>query len=159
MELIEEADGYSFYRYKPNVFKLFHGSLRNSNLRTRIRFIIALFHGYTIYFIIKNNQELGYCVVSYGGSRRYKFASKKDILIGPYYIHENHRNNGLATLIIEKVISQYECGFESAYCYIQSVNIPSIKTVERLGFSCFSKAYYSKYLRFLKLSNEGDFLI
>jgi len=147
--------------FKPSIFRLFGGKLRKLGLRQKIRFYLNLIRGYRVYHLFKNNIEIGYCVITNGGSRRYPFADKNDIIVGPYFIDEKYRGKKLSIFLVKKCLIDFEKNYIAAYDFIKKDNIISIKTTEASGFNYYSDAFYTKYLRVLKPMEDksGTFLI
>lgn len=147
--------------FKPNIFNLFGGNLRRLDFRENIRFCLNLAYGYETYHLFDDSKEIGYCVVSQGGLKRYPFASKNDIIIGPYFIKEDYRGKKLSVFLVEKCINVLRLDYNSAYDFINKSNVPSIKVTEAMNFKYYSDAKYSKYLRILESVNKGfgDFVI
>jgi len=95
LKTIYNDEFYSIKIFKPSIYSLFYGNLRRMNFHEKIRFFITLLSGYKIYYLFKGDEDIGYCVVSKGSNLRYPFATKKDIIIGPYFIKENHKGQFL----------------------------------------------------------------
>ncbi|MFC7319289.1 GNAT family N-acetyltransferase [Halobacillus campisalis] len=161
MKLLTEKEGLSFYLYKPTILKPFFKQLEPITLKRRIRLLLAYFTGYTVYYIGENNNLIGYCLVQNGKDNRYKFASEKDVIVGPYFIHEEYRGRKLSKILLEFILKQPELTFRYAYDYIHKDNIPSIKATEAVGFHYLSHAHISKFLRTIKLceKGEGDYVV
>lgn len=147
--------------YTPSIVRLFGGKLRRLSFRQKIRFYINLIFGYRVYHLYEKNNEIGYCVVANGGSNRYPFASKDDIIVGPYFISEEYRGRKLSIYLVRICVSELENDYIAAYDFIRKDNIASIKTTEACDIEYFSDANYTKFLRILKPVNNhnGEFLI
>lgn len=161
MRKVDELEGYSIYKYKPSVFKPFYIHLEPLTLMRRIRFFFVYFTGYVVYYLEKNGEMIGYCVVQSGKDKRYKFANKNDILTGPALIKEEYRGISLYPMLLEYILTQSDLNYKNAYSYKQKSNLASIKVSERLGYSFFSDAKVTRFLRRIKLSKKGvgDFII
>lgn len=115
--------------------------------------------GYWVYILLdKAGREIGYCFISNGGSPRYPFASKNDLIVGPYFVVETERKKGLAFLLLSKCLQEIEIEYNLAWDFIQHYNKASIITTEKVGFMYYSDCKYSKYLRILNLISDktGD---
>lgn len=154
-----ENDGFVLYECTPSLFKQFYHR-ENSSFKRKIRFLAAYFFGYKIYYISKNEVLLGYCVVENGSDIRYKFSTKKDALIGPYKVFDEHRGEGYSKIMLSMVIDRIESDFDKFYAYIAKDNIPSIKAITSVNFSVYMEAKLSTFSRSIKLAEEnGDYLI
>ena len=161
LELVNENSDLKIYRFRPSILNLFHGNLRIMNLHEIIRFISLFVHGYEVYHLYIGNKEIGYCVVQKGGSYRYKFATPKDIIIGPYFIANEFRKQGYATYLLNKILYEFDISYENIYCFIHKNNIASKKTVGKLGFKGYWGGKHSRITRILKKCDYevGDFII
>lgn len=147
MELIYWENDYSFYRFKPSLYKLFEINMEQLTLRKRIRFSLALINGYEVIYMKHFDEFIGYCVVTRGGAGRYSFTSVNDIVIGPYFIKPSYRGQGLSTFLLNKVLNNFYSNYHYAFDYIEKYNTPSIKVTERVGFEYYSKAHISRFKR------------
>jgi RimJ/RimL family protein N-acetyltransferase len=153
--------GYSFYEFRPTLLKLFYVNLEKLYLRRRLRFYLAYFTGYNVYYMKYEDEYVGYCVIANGKASRYHFADKDDIIIGPYYICDKYRGKKLSIFMIDTLLNQIRLQYKNAYDYIAKNNIPSIKASERVGFRYMSDATLSRFFRQIRLCDEGcgDYLI
>lgn len=87
----------------------------------------------TYYLSDKDNQLLGYCVVYKAGAPRYFFATKEDIMLGPYFICEDQRGKKLSQIMVNMVLHHANIQYKSAFEYIKNTNIPSIRCSEGCG--------------------------
>lgn len=161
MKKIYSKDGFTFYEYKPSITKPFFIDMEPLTFKRRIRMLFAYFSKYRVYYLRENDEYVGYCLVQNGRDRRYKFATGNDIMVGPYFIHENHRGRKLSIFLLDNILNHIDLKYENAYDYIHKDNIPSIKASEAVGFKYYSDANLSKYLRSLHLceSGKGDYII
>jgi len=160
IEKVFEQDFYEYYKYSPTLFKPFYVNLEKLTFKRRIRLIFAFFVGYSVYYLAKNGEFIGYCLVQSGKDRRYKFATDKDIIVGPYFIKEEHRGKKLSIELLNYVLKESELYFDKAYDYIHKENIPSIKASKAVGFQYMSDANITRYTRRLKLcENNGQYKI
>ncbi len=160
LTLILKKDDYEVYVFKPKIFELYLKFEKVSFLR-KIRFLLSLFYGYKIYYLLKDTIIIGYCFVFDGTNPRYKFADKNDIIVGPYYIKENYRGNNLSSFLLDIVLKKSGLKYENAYDYIHVNNIASKKTSEKVGFIPYKSIAISKYLRrILFVENEKcDYIV
>lgn len=160
IEKVFEKNSYEYFKYTPTLLKPFYVNLERLTFRRRIRLIFAFFVGYTVYYLAKDGEYVGYCLVQSGKDRRYKFATEKDIIVGPYYIKEEYRGKKLSIELLNYILKESELYFDKAYDYINKDNIPSIKASKAVGFQYMSDANITKYTRRLKLcQNTGQYEI
>lgn len=161
MKQVHKEGSLEFYEYTPSPLKPFHINLEPLTFKRRVRLFFAYFSGFKVIYLKENNDFVGYCLVQSGKDRRYQFATENDIMVGPYFIHEDYRGRKLSITLLEYVLKKSNLQYENAYDYIQRDNIPSIKASEAVGFKYYSDANLSQYLRSLSLCppNKGDYLI
>lgn len=161
MRKVYQEENFTFYEYTPTLFKPFYINLEPLTLRRRIRLFLAYFSGFKVYYLKENNQFVGYCLVQSGKDKRYNFANKDDIMVGPYFIDEKFRGRKLSVVLLNFVLNKAGIKFNNAYDYIHKGNIPSIKASEAVGFTYYSDANVSRYLRTITLCppKKGDFVI
>lgn len=156
MNVVIKESNYYISLFKPKINKLFYGSLRIINLHETIRLLLAMIHGYRIYYMFDNyNNEIGYCMVSRGGSFRYPFTNSKDIIVGPYFIKQEYRGNGFSRILVNHCIKDLETDYINAYDFIQNSNFVSIRTTLSCGFVFLSYGYFTRYLRRLETTNNN----
>ncbi len=122
---------------------------------------MAYFTGYSVYYLSKNGTWIGYCLVQSGKDMRYKFATDKDIIVGPYYISKEYRGRKLSIELLNYVLKHSGLQYVNAFDYIAKDNIPSIKASLDGGFKYMSDAKISKYTRMLRPCDdcEGDYMV
>jgi GNAT superfamily N-acetyltransferase len=104
MEKKASIDGLLYYKYTPSIFRPVYVNLEPLSLRRRVRLLMAHFAGYTVYYIAEGNEYVGYCVVQSGSDKRYIFATKEDIIVGPYFIREDYRGKKLSVSLLKYVL-------------------------------------------------------
>lgn len=150
-------DNLQIKRYVPTLSSLFPSPLRNLNFHEKIRFLEMFFHGYVIYILKKGDKDIGYCVLARGGSFRYPFASRNDLIIGPYYIDPAERGKKYSIPLINYSLNDsYYKNSKTYYAFVQRNNFASIRILEECKFSIIGEAEYSKILRILKISFNGS---
>ena len=82
----------------------------------------------------KENDVVGFACFSNGKANRYPFASKNDLICGPYYITPEFRRKGLATKMLDGIIEKYEFEYDSIFAHIWYTNEASILCMQKLGF-------------------------
>lgn len=124
----------SVYEYNPSLLHLLAVPLEPLSIARRFRFITEIIHGgYSVYYLVKDDFIVGYCVVIPGG-RRLKCSSKQDGVIGPLYICPEYRGKGLSEVIVRQSLNCSLHKYKSFYCWIHKDNIPSRRSLEACGF-------------------------
>src|SRR5690625_7967864 len=103
MKKIYEEENFSLYEFKPSILKPFKINLEPLTLRRRIRVIKAYFTGFKVYYLKENGIYIGYRLVQNGKDNRYKFSASKDIIVGRYFLGENHRGQRLSVRLRDVV--------------------------------------------------------
>ena len=135
MEIIGNR-GERLWLFNPTLFRLFpvSGNMHEMNFKQKIRFFLLLRHGYRVYVLADcEDNVLGCAMFANGGSYRYPFASKKDLICGPYYTVPEYRNQGIARLLSD-VIDNYESEYDTIWAHIWHTNAASVKCMEKVGF-------------------------
>ena len=153
LEAIYECDGLQIVRYKPTAFKPFYIDMEPTTFLRRIRFLIDLHYGYSVYYLKKNEVFLGYCTITSGKNPRFWFANDTDIVIGPYYVDAKYRGNGYATKLVRVVINHCESDWKKSYVSIKNSNTPSIKVTEHLGGKLVFHVHNTKTKKLIKDEN------
>ncbi|MFG6121503.1 hypothetical protein [Thalassobacillus sp. B23F22_16] len=161
MKKVFEKNGLIYYEYNPSITKPFYKDLEPLTLKRRVRLLLAYLTGYKVFYIADKNNLIGYCLVQNGKDKRYKFSTKKDIIVGPYFVHEDYRGRKLSIVLLDYILNTSGIEFKFAYDYIHKDNIPSIKASEAVGFQYLSDAHITKLLRSIKLCDKGkgDYII
>lgn len=149
----------SVYEYCPSVFKLFAIPLEKQSVVRRVRLLLELIRGgYKVYYIAKEGNVVGYCVVTPGG-RRLKCTTRQDVVIGPYYICPEHRGKGLSKILISLLLEHCLEEYDAVYDWIYKDNIPSIRCMEACGFTPIGKLDVVGISRRLIMNPQGSYFI
>ena len=132
-KLCKAGEGYELYEYKPTIRHPFLYNYERLTLQRRVRFLFEFFKGYRVYYLVIQGEVVAYSVVSKGGGR-YQFARKNDIVVGPYFVLENHRGKRYSETLVRLILHLDTMRWEDAYEWIRYDNIPSIRCAERVGF-------------------------
>lgn len=155
-----EVNEFSIYAYSPTIYKLFWGNMEPCSFRKRVRFSLEYLAGYKVYYLLKGNEKVGYCVVSTGGTGRYKdFSTKRDVIIGPYFISTKWRGQHLSELMLQETINHIKNRCDCAYDYIDKNNIISQKASERVGFTYVCDIKVTPILRSLRKTTDGEYVL
>lgn len=156
LEKVCEVDGLEIVRYKPTVLKPFYLNMEPMTVMRRIRFLIDLKYGYTVYYLKKGNNFVGCCAITSGKNPRYWFASENDIIIGPYFIEDKYRGKGYCTKLVDAVINRCEKRWKQAYVYILNSNAPSIRTTKKVGGKLLFHVHNTFFRKLIK-SERGEY--
>lgn len=159
MKIICKQGDLVLYEYRPTILKPFFINMEPLTLKRRVRMVQAYFSGYKVYYLRKNGDYIASCLVQSGRDKRYKFADENDIMVGPYFVSEEHRGRKYSITLLNLVLKHAEFKYKNAYDYIHEDNKPSIKASEAVGFKLFRRAILSKYTRSINLDSSGDYMI
>lgn len=156
---IKEIDGIRYYKYTPSLFRYYIGGYPEYKPTTISHFIRMTIEylqgGFRVYYMYsKQNEVLGYLVVA-NGRRRLTCSKKEDIVIGPIWICPSKRGKGYGTKGIHAVLHELGESYQSAYEYIKTHNIASIRSVEKNGFKCLGYGQERGLLRKVYPAKEG----
>jgi len=119
-----------------------------------------LFTGYRVYVLSdKGSQVLGCAVFATGGSYRYPFSNKEDLICGPYYTVPTYRNQGIASKLLTEVIEYHETNYKSIYAHIWYENEASIRCMSKIGFKEVGRMKTSKFLHICKMNENGNLIL
>lgn len=134
MTLIAEEGGAQLYEYLPSAFQLLAINFEKPRFVRQMRFLLEYLHRghYKVYYLAVDGELVGHCVVTPGG-RRLSVSTKKDIVLGPYFVSPEHRGKGYAKVIVKMTLEHCTYDYECAYDWIHDDNYASIKTSEACG--------------------------
>lgn len=138
---LEEVDGLRYYSFHPSICHIYYPCYEGNEIPPyftrivhRIRMTRELYKSrYQVIYMVKNHAVIGHLVVGCGGSR-IAMSTKRDIVIGPIWVVPSQRSNGYASKGIHFILHNLAIDFDYAYEYIEKVNTPSIRTVQKNGF-------------------------
>lgn len=156
---VDKTEDFEVWKFEPDLVHAFPFYMERVALPWRIRCIMEFFVGYVVYYIKKENEWAGYCVVSSGSNPRYDFSSDKDIIYGRYFIAEKFRGQHLAVKMLKKVLDNCESNYEKAFAYLRVSNIPSVKTMEKIGATKIKQFDIKGKLRKLQDNPDGEFVL
>jgi hypothetical protein len=108
---------------------------------------------YCIYAIVKNGECVHYSHVL-GKGIRFPFMKRNDIQIGPCWTRPDHRNQGIFTSVIKKIVADFSTCDAWASC--DEDNLASRKGLEKAGLNLVAKGERTRPLGFHYL---GRFVI
>ena len=150
LDVVYESNGFQIVKYTPSALKPFYIDMEPTTLMRRFRFLIDLKYGYSVYYLKKGEDFIGYCTITSGKNPRFWFATDDDIIVGPYYVDEKYRGNGYSTMLVDTVIHKCENHWKKAYVYILNTNIPSIKVTEKVGGRLLYHVHNTVYRKLVK---------
>lgn len=156
MRAVYEWNGLQIFRYEPKALKPFYIDMEPLAIMRRIRFWIDMRYGYAVYYLKRGEEFLGYCTITSGKNLRYWFASDGDIIVGPYYVAEQHRGHGYAAQMADAVLHHCGISWEKAYAYIRNTNLPSIRTIEKVNGKFLFHVHNTVFRRLVK-TDDGEY--
>lgn len=166
MNYVGTYSNIDFYKYTPTIFHPYYMAYPQENhphyekhLAHKIRMMLEYIRGgYSVYYMVYNDELVGHLVVATGG-RRLKVSTKKDIVIGPIFISPSVRGMGIGTIGISVVLNELGLQYKYAYEFIADDNIASIRTVEKNGYVCVGRAKEVGLLKTLVESDNGNYVV
>lgn len=159
--LLKESDKERLYMFEPRLMRLFpkSGDMKEMNLKEVLLHLIRWIHGYKVYILTDDNDNVkGSILFSKGGSFRYPFAKKTDLIDGPSFTVPKYRGQGVAVRIGEAVMNEFETDYSVVYGTIRLDNIPSLKRVKKNGFVEKSRLRVDVLRRF-RIDPNGDHVL
>lgn len=160
--LLKKCGNERYYVFRPRLMRLFpkSGDMKEMNFKEILLHLVRLVHGYKVYILTDDNDQVkGSILFSKGGSFRYPFASKNDLIDGPSYTVPEFRGQGVAVRIGDAVMNEFESDYNVVYGTIRQDNTPSIKRVQKNGFVVISKLRVDCFRRFHKDPNGNHILV
>ena len=159
LRLIVSKDDLLIYEYTPSLFRLVLVPMEPLNKVRKFRFLLEYIRGgYKIYYLAKDGIVVGYCVITPGG-RRLKCSTTKDAVIGPYFITQEYRGQGLSKILISQLV-EYSIGkYEALYDWVYKNNLPSIHCMEACGFEVIGKLNVVGVFRRLIINTQGLYFV
>ena len=159
LELVGKEDNYSLYEYIPTFIRPLNVPFEKLRLIRRLRFWNELFKGgYKVYYLAEGDIIVGHCVATPGG-RRLKLSSKKDIVLGPYFVDSECRGKGYAKVLVPMTLKYCTYNYRYAFDWIHESNIPSIRTSEGLGMEVVGRLNVVGRFRKLVENSNGNYCI
>lgn len=159
--LLKESVDEKYYLFKPRLLRLFpkSGDMKKMNLKEILLHLLRLVHGYKVYILTDDKDTVkGSILFSKGGSFRYPFATKNDLIDGPSFTVPDYRGQGVAVRIGDAVMNEFETDYNVVYGTIKQDNVPSLKRVKKNGFVEESKLRIDRLRRFQK-DPQGDHVL
>ncbi len=158
LRTVREKNNLRLLEYDPTLFRLLYVDFEPMRFIRRMRFISEYIRKerYKVYYLEAGGHLVGHCVVTPGG-RRLKCSSKKDIVLGPYYVKENERGKGYSIEMIAMVLEY--CSFENAYDWVDKKNTASRKASEACGFVPVAELDVKKPFRKLVIVDHGEDIV
>lgn len=159
--LLEMDNDEKYYIFHPNIFHLFpkSGDTRIMDWTQRIRFLIMLFNGYRVYIVTDVNDVVkGSITISNGGSFRFPFTTKRDLIDGPSFTVPEYRKQGVASRLGNKIMNKYEKEYDTMYGVINENNHASIERCKKNGYRICGKVKLDMFHRYV-MSSSGNVVL
>jgi len=145
--------------FSPSIFKAFPFRMEKISLAYRIRCAIEYFVGYRIFYIRKDGEWVGYCIISDGRNPRYPFSDSSDIIYGRYYISPDYIGNGIATRMLTDILDDCPLEYRTAYAYVHKGNIASCEVQNKIGAQKIASFNKVGYFRRIVMNAEGSYTL
>jgi RimJ/RimL family protein N-acetyltransferase len=89
--------------------------------------------------IIRENGQLVHRSCVFPGYLRFPFMAKNDLQIGDTWTDPAHRGLGLATFALLEIVRILARPGRRFWYLVDDANVPSIRAIEKAGFSCFAR--------------------
>lgn len=156
MPLVCEWDGLRLLRYEPTFLRPFFVDMEPTTLMRRFRFWLDLAYGYSVYYLARDRELLGYCTVTSGRNPRFWFAAPADVVVGPYFIAPSHRNRGYSTQLLSAVLQRAGFPWQKAWLYILNDNAPSIRVAQKNGARLLFHVHNTPFRRLVR-TETGEY--
>lgn len=160
--LLKEKDGERYYLFRPRLLQLYpkSGNMRNMTLLQTLRFLGMYLAGCRVYILATEQEKvLGSITFSAGGTYRYPFSTKKDIIYGPSYTLPEYRGQGVAVRICGTVLEEFEKDYCAVYGTVAADNQASLRAMGKSGFDrvCYLSA--NKLTRAFRVDEMGALVL
>ena len=155
------TDGrFTFYEYKPTLFRPFLVDIEPMTFVRRIRLLLEYVQkgGFLVYYLADQGDFIAHCVVVPGG-RRIKCTTRNDIVIGPLYVEKDKRGNGYSVMLIREVLNKCKYPYKYAFGYTAKNNYPTQRANERCGFKLFAEMNVVGFTRKPIIVDSGKLLV
>ena len=159
LKLLLCEDGLKYYLFTPSLLRLFpkSGNMRKMSFMQIARFLVMKKHGYNVYILTDDNDEiLSSIVFSSGGQYRFPFATKNDLIYGPSYTVPKHRGKGYAVKLGIKALSDFEKSYEKVFATVREENLASMKCLEKTGFNNIGTIGANSLTKTFYYTENGD---
>jgi len=155
----DSSDVNSIANYCDFDLKIFIPSLRGlflkgekTGLKTaliRLYFQTITFGKAKIYYVQKGENLVHTYVIP--ACFKFPFMGKHDLEIGPCYTYSSFRGQGIYPKVLTEICRRQCKDTSLFYMIVDETNIPSIKGIERAGFTRCGSVYKSKYMKRYRL--------
>lgn len=158
-EFIKRNEEFEIWMFTPDILHAFPFYMEYVRISWRIRCIIEFFIGYNVYYIKKDNQWAGYCVISNGKNPRYHFSTDKDIIYGRYFIADCFRGNHLAVRMLKEILDNCGLSYNKAFAYLRVSNFASVRTMQEIGAKEVKRFDIRGLFRNLYDNEDGEYVL
>lgn len=162
MKLLSETEDEKFYVFLPSLFRLFprSGDMRKMNLKNKIRFLWLYLSGYKVYVAsTKDDIVKGSITLSRGGSFRFPFSTKNDLIDGPTYTVPEYRGQGVMVRLVDQCLNVFEKEYEKVYGTIEKENVASIKRCLKNGYDEIGFTTYHSLFHRCVINKNGEMVL
>lgn len=103
--------------------------------KERLFLLLRAFRGYQIYYLMDGEKPVSYSFFKRNYLHKYAFLQRGEVLINPYFVFPEYRGNGLGGKLLKAAMEDGKKEWSSVWAVVLDDNEPSIRTLQRLGFS------------------------
>ena len=167
LKYFKTIDNIDYYLYKPSFGRWFYKDwdgfqyeVRDEGHGTAIMWLRMCLEwlegGYKMYYAAVDDEIVGYNTIARGG-RRLTISNKRDIVLGPTFVHPEHRGKGISVKMDAAILDELENDYEYAYMYIRKSNKACLKSETKKGFEYVCDVSRRGFLRRLYPKENGFF--
>lgn len=158
-EFVKSNQEFEVWKFTPDILHAFPFYMERVRIPWRIRCFMEYFVGYSVYYIKKQNQWAGYCVVANGNNPRYDFSTRNDIVYGRYFITRDFRGDHLATRMLKEILDNCDILYNKAFAYVRISNFASINTMKNIGAQEVKRFDIIPPFRYFSFHKDGEFVL
>ena len=159
LHLIKQTNDENIYVFYPTLFRVFpkSGNTCKITLKKYGRFLLLFMFSKFRVYILTTKDNIVKCTMGFsrGGSFRYPFSTKNDLIDGPSFTVPSFRGQGTAVRLADFVINEYEKDYKKVYGTIKNDNISSLKRAEKNGYVVVNHCRYNLLKRCV-IDESGD---
>jgi RimJ/RimL family protein N-acetyltransferase len=96
--------------------------------------------------LVRDGTELIHRSCVFPGYFRFPFMAHEDLQVGDIWTDVKHRGFGLATYALERAIELAGNRVRRIWYIVEETNVPSIRLVEKVGFTCLARGIRTERL-------------
>lgn len=150
-EFFAQKKKFQLCLFRPTIISLVPSQFsKEFSLDERLKLVIRAVKGYFLYYVTDGDTLCAYVFLKRNYLQKYAFLSTGELLINPYFVLPEYRGRGLATKMMEAVISDlHSTGNCRIWGVVKADNAPSIAVLNKLKFQAMGfseKKFWSHHL-------------